>query len=170
MDIFTAIHSRRSVRRYTDEPVTREEVKTLLEAAMSAPSAGNSQPWRFVVLDDRAQLDKAATLNPYGGMAAQAPLAILVCADPSVEKHGGFWVQDCSAAVENMLLAAVGLGLGAVWTGLYPVEERVAAFKKLCALPGHFMPLGLVILGRPAVQPEPKNRYDELKVRYNSWT
>lgn len=98
MDIFTAIHSRRSIRKFTEAPVDADTVKRLLAAAMAAPSAGNAQPWRFVVVDDRAMLDKVPSYSQYAGMAAQAPLGILVCADLSAEKYPGYWVQDCSAA------------------------------------------------------------------------
>jgi nitroreductase len=121
MEALEAILSRRSIRKYRDEPVGEEAIEQLLRAAMSAPSAGNQQPWHFVVIDGRDILEKVEKVNPYAGMAADAPLAVLIAAEPALEKFPGYWVQDCSAAAENMLLAAHAMGLGAVWTGIYPM-------------------------------------------------
>lgn len=167
MDIFTALHCRRSVRSYTDAPVSDQELNTLLDAAMIAPSAGNAQPWHFVVLTDRELLAKVPDIHPYAGMAAKAPLGIVVCAELKLEKYPGFWVQDCSAAVQNMLLAATGLGLASVWTGIYPVEERVAAFTQLLGLPEGILPLALVVLGRPQKEPESRSRFKAERVHRN---
>jgi nitroreductase len=124
MDAIEAILGRRSIRSYTDKPVAKETVQQLLEAAMAAPSAGNQQPWHFVVVDDRALLEKITTVHPYAQMAKSAQLGILVCGDLSLEMHQGYWVQDCAAATENLLVAAHALGLGAVWTGVHPRSER----------------------------------------------
>lgn len=169
MDVFIALHSRRSIRQYTDEKIPAENIRVLLDAAMAAPSAGNAQPWAFVVVDDPALLARIPDLHPYVGMAAGAPLAVLVCGDLTAEKYPGFWVQDCSAAVQNLLLAATGLGLGAVWTGLYPIEERIAKSCKLFSLPDHIMPLALVVVGHTKVVAEKKSRYDAAKIHHNSW-
>jgi nitroreductase len=169
MDILTALHCRRSIRRYTKEPVSQDHIRILLDAAMIAPSAGNSQPWQFIVLDDPALLAKAPGINPFAAMAVEAPLGVLVCGDLKAEKFPGYWVQDCSAAIENLLLAATGLGLGAVWTGIYPIDERVRGFRELCALPEHIVPLGLVVVGHSDIAPESVSRYDPAKVRHNSW-
>lgn len=170
MDILTAIHTRRSIRSFTDAPVSEDAVKILLDAAMIAPSAGNAQPWRFVVVDDPALLAKVPAINPYAAMAPKAPLAILVCGDTASEKYPGYWVQDCSAAVQNILLAALSLGLGTVWTGIHPMQDRVLAFQQLFQLPASLMPLGLVIIGHPAVEADRKSRYDAAKVRRNAWS
>lgn len=159
MDIFTALHSRRSIRKYTEEPITEEQTRILLDAAMIAPSAGNAQPWHFVIIRDREALKKIADIHPYAGMAAKAPLGITICGDTSLEKYPGFWVQDCAAATQNMLLAATGLNLGSVWTGIYPVEDRVSAFRSLLQLPANVIPLSLVLLGHPVAPHEPKNRF-----------
>ncbi|MDR0339396.1 MAG: nitroreductase family protein [Desulfovibrio sp.] len=169
MDIFTALHSRRSIRKYTEEPVAAEELRILLDAAMIAPSAGNAQPWRFVVIDDKTLLARIPAIHPYAGMAARAPLGIVVCGDLRREKYHGFWVQDCAAATQNLLLAATGLGLGAVWTGIYPVEDRVAAFSGLLNLPEQCVPLSLVVLGRPAMHAEARSRFDESLVHHNTF-
>lgn len=170
MDILTAIHTRRSIRSFTDAPVSEDAVKILLDAAMIAPSAGNAQPWRFVVVDDPALLAKVPAINPYAAMAPKAPLAILVCGDTASEKYPGYWVQDCSAAVQNILLAALSLGLGTVWTGIHPMQDRVLAFQQLFQLPASLMPLGLVVIGHPAVEAGRKSRYDAAKVRRNAWS
>ena len=126
MDTIEAIHSRRSIRKYEDRPVSPESVQKLLASAMQAPSARNQQPWQFVVIDDRRLLGQIGQMNPNAQMAQRAPLAILICGDLRQEKSEGYWVVDCAAAAQNMLLAAHALGLGAVWTGVYPREERMA--------------------------------------------
>ena len=169
MDIFTALHTRRSIRSYTGEPVSGQAIRTLLDAAMIAPSAGNARPWQFVVVDDPEILKQVPAINSYAGMASRAPAGILVCGDLEAEKYKGFWVQDCSAAIQNMLLAATGLGLGAVWTGIYPVEERVAGFRRLLGLPDSIVPLALIVIGHPALEAERKSRFEAAKVHHNTW-
>ena len=164
MDIFEALHTRRSIRAYTDEAVSDEDIHVLLDAAMAAPSAGNSQPWEFVVIRDKALLREVPAINPYAAMAAKAPVAILVCGNPKAEKYPGFWVQDCSAAVQNLLLAVTGRDLGAVWTGIYPLEDRVTGMRNLFKLPEHIVPLALIVVGHPAAQPKHVSRYDDQKV------
>jgi len=140
MDVLQAILTRRSVRRYQTTPVPEPLVEKLLAAAMSAPSARNSQPWRFVVIDDRTLLDQVPAINPYAEMARRAPLAILICADPSLEKSPGYWMLDCAAAAQNMLLAAHGLGLGAVWCGVYPRPPRSKGSAASWACPRRSFP------------------------------
>ncbi|NIT35914.1 MAG: nitroreductase family protein [candidate division Zixibacteria bacterium] len=169
MDALDAILSRRSIRQYTAEPVPEEAVRTLLEAAMSAPSAGDERPWQFVVITDRRKLDEIPRIHPYAKMVQEAPVAILVCGDERLEKHKGFWVQDCSAAVQNVLIAARALGLGAVWCGVYPREARVAGFRELLGLPPEVIPLALVPVGWPAEEKPPGERFDERRVRYDRW-
>lgn len=169
MNTIEAIRTRRSVRTYKDEPVEREKIATLLRAAMSAPSAGNQQPWHFVVVTDTDMLKQIAELNPNARMAAQAPAGILVCGDPREEKYPGYWVQDCTAATQNILLAAHELGLGAVWTGVYPREPRIEAFKKVFKLPEPILPLSFIILGYPAETAAPQDRFRTDRVHENAW-
>lgn len=169
MDAIDAIMTRRSIRKYTSEPVAPEHVETLLRAAMAAPSAGNQQPWRFVVLTERERLDAAAQTTPYGSMLREAPLGIVVCADTRDLKHPQMWEQDCSAAVENLLLAAHALGLGAVWLGFWPKMERVEPLKETLGLPEGIEPLAVIAIGHPAESKPPADRYDPAKVRYERW-
>lgn len=167
MDTLTALHTRRSIRAYTAQPVSEQDIHTLLDAAMIAPSAGNARPWQFVIVDDKALLAEMPRLNPYAGMAPKAPLGIVICGDLQREKYAGFWVQDCSAAIQNLLLAATEIGLGTVWTGIYPVEERVTGFRSLLGLPEHIIPLALVVVGHHAGSGERKSRYEAELVHRN---
>jgi len=169
MEIIEGIKTRRSIRKFKGQAVSPELIRQLLEAAMSAPSAGNQQPWHFVVIDQRRILDQVPTIHPYAAFCKQAPLAILVCGDPRLEKYPGFWVQDCSAATQNLLLAAHGTGLGAVWTGVYPVDERVQAFRKLLDLPEEVIPLALVVIGHPDQKRAHPERYLQERVHHNAW-
>jgi len=165
-ELIQAIFTRRSIRRYSADPVGEEDVKTLLEAAMAAPSAGNSQPWHFIVVTDRQTLDALAEVHTYGKMLFEAPLCIAVCGDPSLSRH---WVQDCSAATENLLLAVASLGLGAVWLGVHPEADRVAAIRKVLRIPESIAPLNLISIGHPAEEKEPRTQYDELRVHRGWW-
>ena len=169
MDALECLLTRRSIREYTDEPVSEELVEKLLQAAMMAPSARNQQPWHFVVIDDRQLLEKVPEFHPNGAMAAKAPLSILVCGDLTAEISKGYWPIDCAAAVENMLLAAHALGLGAVWTGVYPREPRMNGFRQLLNLPDHIIPHTLVVIGHPAEQPEQPNRFKPERIHRNGW-
>lgn len=169
MDIFEAINTRRSIRKFENKAVSDDMIRTALEAAMMAPSAGNAQPWRFIVANDREVLDATAGIHPHLKMAAQAPAGILVCADLSLEKFPGYWVQDCSAAMQNLLLALHAQGLGAVWTGIYPIEDRVVSFKTTFNLPDQVVPLGFVPLGWPAQNPKSESRFKADRVHYNTF-
>jgi nitroreductase len=169
MDALTTIFSRRSIRVYTAKPVSQEMVNGILRAAMSAPSAGNERPWHFIVLTDRNILDAIPKFHPYSAMLKHAQVAILVCGDVTLEKHKGYWALDCAAATENMLLAAHAKGLGAVWCGVYPTEDRVANLKKLLSLPEHVVPFSLVPLGFPAEEKQAPDRFDGSRVHENRW-
>ena len=169
MEAMEAILSRRSIRRYTDKKVSDEVVKELLEAGMSAPSAGNEQPWHFVAITDHKILDEIPKIHPYSGMLKEAPLAILICGGESLQKYKGYWVQDCSAATENILIAANAIGLGGVWLGVYPIEERVDGIRKLLGMPEKVIPFALLSIGYPAEQKPPADRYNESRVHYEKW-
>jgi nitroreductase len=170
MDAIEAILTRRSIRRFRDEPVSEDLIETLLRAAMSAPSAGNQQPWHFVVIRDRETLDTTSTVHPYATMAAEAPLAIVVCGDTTLEQHKGFWVQDCAAAVQNLLLAAHASGLGAVWCGIHPSEGRAKGFRELLSIPEPIIPLALLVVGHPNEKKPAADRFDPGRVHRDRWT
>jgi nitroreductase len=169
MDAMDAILSRRSIRKYTKQPVSDETIKELLEAAMSAPSAGNEQPWHFVVINEREILDEIPKFHPYSRMLGHAPVAILVCGDKQLEKYEGYWVQDCSAATQNILLAVQAKGLGAVWLGVYPIEDRVVGLRRLLNIPEHVTPFSLISIGYPAEQKPRSDRYDASRAHHNRW-
>jgi nitroreductase len=165
-DLIETLFSRRSIRKYTDEPVSEDDIKTLLEAAMAAPSARNSQPWHFVVVTERTTLDALAEAHPHGKMLAQATLCIVVCGDPAISDY---FQQDCSAAIENLLLAATALGLGAVWLSAHPREERVALARRILSIPENIVPVNLISIGHPAEEKEPRTQYDEERVHRERW-
>jgi len=168
MDAMEIILTRRSIRKYTEQPVSDEVLKELLEAAMCAPSAGNRQPWCFVVINDRKILDDIPNYHPYAQMLKEAPAAILVCCDSDLQM-GDYGVQDCSAATQNILLAAHAKGLGAVWLGVYPTEVRVTDIKRLLNLPENIIPISLISVGYPAEQKSPPDHYRADRVHYNHW-
>ena len=168
MDAMEAILTRRSIRKYTKQPVSDEVLKKLLEAAMCAPSASNRQPWCFVVINDRKVLDEIPNYHPYAQMLKEAPVAILVCCDRDLQM-GDYGVQDCSAVTQNILLAAHAKGLGAVWLGVYPTESRVTDIKKLLNLPEHIIPISLISIGYPVEQKPRLDRYRADRVHHNHW-
>ena len=167
MDALEVIFTRRSIRKYTGEPVTAEELHTILEAGMNAPSANNRQPWSFIAVDDRAKLNAIMEVHPYSRMLAEAPLAIIVCGDTAVSER--FWQQDCAAATENILLAARALGLGTVWMGVYPDLQRAKSVAALFGVPEGVQPMCVIAVGHPAEQKGRVERYDEEKVHKNGW-
>jgi len=166
-ELINTIFARRSIREYTAEIVSEKDIKIMLEAAMAAPSASNLKPWHFIVVTKRQILDNLARVHPYGKMLFKAPLCIVVCGDTTVSS--GWWVQDCSAAAENLLLAATALGLGAVWLGVHPREDRVDGVRKVLNIPETIIPLNLVSIGHPAEEKGPRTQYDELRVHCEQW-
>lgn len=167
------IMTRTSVRSYDSiRTVSAEQVDTLMRAAMAAPTAMNKQPWQFVVIDDRTVLDTIAARFPNISMAAGASVAVAVCGDMSLAIEGDgqpYWIQDCSAATENLLLAAHAMGLGAVWCGIYPIEERVKDMSSLLKLPENVIPLALVPVGYPSGNPQPKDKFNAGRVHENQF-
>jgi nitroreductase len=169
MDALEAILGRRSIRAYTTEPVSEDDIETILRAAMAAPSAGNQQSWRFVVVTDRPQLDRMAECTQYGRMLRDAPLAIVVCADARELKHAAMWQQDCGAAAENALVAVHALGLGAVWLGFWPKMERVVPLRGVLDLPDGVEPFAVLAIGHPDESKPPSERYDPARVHRDRW-
>ena len=163
------ILARRSIRKYTSEPVTDEDIKKLLEAAMAAPTGGNRKPWHFIIIKEKETLDKLAVRHPYGKMLTEAPLCIAVCGDPGLTPlPRNFVPQDCSAATMNILHAAVALGLGAVWIGL-ALDEHYDMARSLLGIPEDIVPHNLIAIGHPAEQKEPRTQYDETRVHSEKW-
>lgn len=169
METLKAILTRRSVRRYTSEPVTPEEQENILKAAMYAPSANNQQPWQFIVIDEREKLNHLTELHPYAKSLLEAPLAVLVCGDMNVTRSKDYWVQDCSAATQNLMLAAHGLGLGTVWLGVYPREARYKAIQEYLGLPETVIPFALIAVGHPSGPLPDADRYKAERVHTNGW-
>ena len=169
MELFEAIHTRRSIRKYKDRAIPDDLIEKILSAAMMAPSAGDERPWHFILVSDPDQKERITTVHPYVGMITKAPLGILICGDLKKEKFEGFWPQDCSAAMQNLLLAAHAEGLGAVWTGIHPIADRVEKFRDIFSLPDHIVPFGLAVLGCSDQKTAPKNRFTTGRVHYNMW-
>ncbi len=157
------ILTRRSVRSYTDQDVEPGKIEAILEAGMAAPSGKNGQPWDFIVLTRREILDEMAERLPYAKMLREARVAIAVCADRT---KSPYWYVDCSAAAENILLAAHALGLGAVWTATYPYRDRMDVVKELCGLPGSYDSLCVIPVGYPAREARPKDNFDAGKIHH----
>lgn len=167
--ILDAIMNRRSIRRFTGQPLTEEQLDTLLRCAMQAPSAGNQQPWHFMVIQDKDMFRAIQDIHPYSAMLKEAPAAILVCGEAALQRYEGYWVQDCSAAVQNLLLGACGLGLGAVWLGIYPIPERVEGLRRILSIPESVTPFALVALGHPAEEKGFTDRYNAARVHRGQW-
>lgn len=169
-DAYMNIIRRVSVRRYSDKPVSSEQVSAILHAAMSAPTGVNKQPWEFVVIDDPELLKQLADALPYAKMTAQAPVAIIVCSNKNRFLEGVdavLWEQDLSAASENILLAAYAIGLGGVWTCIYPHEERMAPVKSILHLPDNMVPFNLIPIGHPLTDHAPMDKWHPERVHQN---
>ena len=160
------IFARRSIRRYSDKEVCEADIQSLLEAGMAAPSGSNQKPWHFVVVIDKPTLRALAERHPYGKMISGAALGIAVCGDPAVSD---WWVQDCSAATENILVAAAGLGLGAVWLGCHGRSEREQAVRDVLGIPQQIGVLSLLSIGHPGEEKEARTQFDSGRVHQNQW-
>ena len=173
LSVLDNIHARTSIRSYQPKEVEDEKIEQLLRAAMAAPTATNRQPWAFIVIRDKETMNELGSTLPYAKMVKDAPLAIAVCGDLTKAISGAgieYWVQDASAASENLLLATQALGLGAVWTGVYPIDERVKEVQKILQLPEQIVPLNVIPIGYPAETPLPKDKWKPENVHYDRWT
>ena len=171
-DTVTTIMNRKSVRSFTGEAVPAEKLDTILKAAMAAPSAMDKRPWEFILITDRTVLKKLADSLPYAKMTANAGAAIVVAGDTkrSLSADGiQFWIMDCSAASQNILLAVESLGLGAVWTAVYPDKDRLDAVTKILGIPPHVIPLNLIPIGIPKGDHKPKDKFDASRIHMNRW-
>lgn len=165
------IFARRSVRKYEPDAIDDSEVRDLLEAAMAAPSAVVKDPWDFIVVRDRVSLARIADALPNGKMLAEAALGIVVCGDPrrAHDQQLSYLLQDCSAAIENLLLAATALGLGTCWLGVHPRENRMTQLRELLNIPEEILPVAVIALGHPAEFPKPRTRYRDNAVHHETW-
>lgn len=169
MELWDAILTRRSIRRYTNQSIPDDLIEKLLIAGMHAPSARNKQPWHFIVVRKRELLDKISVIHPYAYMLKEAPLGIIICGDKKLEITEEYIVQDCSAATQNILLAAHSFGLGAVWLGIYPREPRIKALRELFSLPENIIPISMVSVGYPAEKKNYENRFKPDRVHFDAW-
>ncbi|MCC8144674.1 MAG: nitroreductase family protein [Tannerellaceae bacterium] len=166
------IHERTSIREYTQRKVSREDLETLVRAGMAAPSAMNKQPWQFIVIDDTEILAKIGEQLATSKMVKGAPAAILVCGDLRKAGEGWlaeYWIQDCSAASQNILLAITEMGMGSVWTSIYPAESRLKFITELLDLPEHIIPLNVIPVGYPTKNNPPKDKWKPENVHWNIW-
>ncbi len=166
------IFNRKSVRAYKEGAVPKEQLELIVRAGMAAPTAVDKRPWEFIVITDKALLKKLADVLPYAKMAEKAGAAILVAGDLE-RQHGGrdsvYWIMDCSAAIENILLAVESLGLGAVWTAIYPNQDRIEPVRQIIKMPSHIMPLALIPIGIPTGVEKPKDKWNPKQVHWNGW-
>lgn len=170
MDAIETIYKRRSIRCYEEKPVDKETIINLLKAATAAPTAANCQPWEFIVVDEPEKLSKLKDKLIFARY--NAPAAIVVCGNMKLAFKGPvkeMWVQDCSAATENILIAATSMGLGSVWIGIYPIESNINMMKKVLNIPEHVIPLGIVYIGYPGEEKEARTRFDEKRVYWQEY-
>lgn len=169
MEALNAILTRRSIRKYTSQDVTNEQVEILLKSAMYAPSAVNKQPWHFIVFRDKFIANKIIEFHPNAWMLKDASVAIVVCYDENLQHDTGFGHIDCSAATQNILLSAHSTGLGAVWIGLYPRQQRIDEVHNLFCLPENIKPFSIVSVGYPAEKKPFPDRYMKERIHYENW-
>jgi nitroreductase len=170
MDIIELLYKRRSIRKYHDKPVSNETLELLLKAATCAPTAANNQPWEFVAINNEHTMDELRSGLFFGNY--NAPAAIVVCANMDLAPKGPYkeyWIQDCSAATENIIIAASGLGMGTVWIGAYPNLDAVKNIRRTLSIPEEVIPLSVVYIGYAAEEREPRTQYDPKRVYWNQY-
>lgn len=169
--ILENINSRSSTRVFNDKKISVNDLKLIIKSAFSAPSACNLQPWEYMIITDDDKVKDMKNIHEYAGMFETATAGILVCGnlEKIIPSHREFWVQDCSAATQNILLAANALGISSVWTGIYPVEERCEKLKEYFNMPENIMPFALIALGYSDNENNVMDKYDENKIHLNNW-
>lgn len=167
--MFDVIYGRRSIRKYQNKPIEKEKLNEVLRAAMYAPSAMNKQPWHFVVCEDRAVLGEIQRIHAHASMLESAPCCIVVAGDLDAQYMEGSYIQDCAAAVENLLLAAYSVGLGTCWLGVYPDPQRQENFRKFFKMPENIKPFCAIAIGYPDEKKELPDRFSESKIHYEQW-
>jgi len=168
-ETLNTIFTRRSIRSYTGEAIDEETIKLLLKAGMYAPSAGNSQPWNFIVVHSKETMNKVMEIHPYSKMLKDADVLIVVCASQNGKMQKMFFPQDLGACIENILLAANSLGIGSVWLGVYPDDDRVCKLAQIFNTPNGIIPFGLISLGYPAEEKPDPDRFDESRIHKEKW-
>lgn len=169
MDIIEGIMTRRSIRHFTGELISDEQLETILRAGFQAPSAHNMQPWEFIVVRDKDKINEIKEFHKYAKMVEDAGTLIVVCGDKNKQENLGLLVSDTSAAIQNMLLASHGLELGAVWCGIYDIYDYIANFSEILNLPDHILPVGMVVVGNKIKGRSMQDRYDEDKIHHDTW-
>jgi nitroreductase len=169
METLKAILTRRSIRKYSEKKIPEEYYELLLKAGMHAPSARNKQPWHFILISDRQILHKLSKMNTSWQMLDDAANAIVVCGDRNLEDAESFIIQDCAAATQNILLAAHELGLGTVWLGVHPREDRLKPLIELLQIPGHILPVSMISVGKPDEYREQPERYNIERIHQDKW-
>ena len=171
-DFWSVVKNRTSVRQWQDKPVAKSDIEDILRAGMSAPTAVDRRPWRFVVITDAARRNALADKVERGRMFREAPVLVVVCGDMNAALEGEgreYWVQDCSAATENILLAVTAKGLGGVWTGVYPIKKRTTSIQQALALPDNIIPLNVILFGYPKDTPTPKDKWKPDNIHWQKW-
>lgn len=169
MDIIKGIMTRASIRKFTGELISDKQLDTILRAGFQAPSAHNYQPWEFIVLRDKEKIKLIKEFHRHAKMTEDAGTIIVVSGDTTRQTNRGFLVSDTSAAIQNMLLTAHGLGLGAVWCGIYDINEYIVNISEILNLPENILPVGMVVVGNKAKDRSPRDRYDENKIHFETW-
>ena len=169
MNTLKAILTRRSIRQYKKQKVTKNKINDIIKAAMYAPSAMNYQPWHFIVIDKREAINQLYKFNPHADMLLTAPSAIIICGDLKVEMNIDYLVQDCSAATQNALLAIHELGLGGVWISSYPNKDTVEGIRMYYGLPENIVPVSIIALGYAKEEVETEDRFNKSKIHLNKW-
>ncbi|MGI6428000.1 MAG: nitroreductase family protein [Natronincolaceae bacterium] len=169
MDVLEAINSRRSIRKFTGKPIDEQDLKNIIKAGFQAPSAHGLEPREFVVVRNAKIIEKIVQFHGHAKMLPQAGCGIVVCGDKTKQDVFGFLISDCSASVQNMLLAVHGLGLGAVWCGIYPREHLIEGMADVLNLPEHIIPVGMVVVGIKDEEKSAIDRYNEGKIHYDRW-
>ncbi|MFW6103934.1 MAG: nitroreductase family protein [Bacteroidota bacterium] len=169
MELYEGLLTRRSIRAYKPDKIEYREVEDIVKAGMYAPSAVNCQPWHFIIIDDREIFQQIMDIHPYSWMLKDAQYAVVVLGDEKLQHGPGYWEVDCAAATQNILLAAHSKGIGSVWLGLHPREQRKQDIKELFNLPQHIQPFSIISLGYPDEEKEQPDRFKKERIHHNHW-
>ena len=169
MNTLEAIHKRRSIRKFTSQKISQQQLDILLKAAMMAPTARNCQEWEFILIREKEMLQKLMQVHPHAQMLSTADCALVVCANTQREWEAGYWTGDCGASTQNILLAATELGIGSVWLGVYPNKQRMQDLAQVLKLPQEILPFNIIALGYPDETKEDVNRFDPHKIHLEKW-